>query len=336
MKRLAAFLAALLLLAGCGGRDETDWEDFAPAEECRLVIYTSHSASVYDPIIKEFEERTGIWVQVEAGGTGELLERLEAERDAPRCDLLFGGGADSLTACQDLFAPYESPLAGEVEPAFLCAGHSWTPFSVLPVVLIYNPVLVRANPPDGWESLLDPVWQGRIAFADPVSSGTGYTALATMLQALPGEGTLEAFHRNLGGQVLSGTGEVIEEVSGEVAEGACTVGVTTEPEALAAIRAGRDVALLYPKEGTSAEADGMAVVRGCAHEENARRFIDFALSEDVQRRLAETCQRRPVRADLYVPEEETGGLVLIGYDLEQAAAGRDWLLSAWQAMEDAS
>ncbi|MDE7261233.1 MAG: extracellular solute-binding protein [Oscillospiraceae bacterium] len=336
MKRLVTFLLALLLLSGCGGRDETDWSAFAPAEEDRLVIYTSHSASVYDPIVKEFEERTGVWVQVETGGTGELLERLEAEKDEPRCDLLFGGGVDSLTARKELFAPYVSPLAEEIVPAFLCAGGSWTPFSVLPVVLLYNPVLVRTNPPDGWESLLDPVWKGRIAFADPTVSGSGYTALATMLQALPGGGILEAFCRNLDGQTLSGINEVMDVVAGAVAEGSCTVGVTVEPEALEAVRAGRDVALVYPKEGTSAAADGMAVVSGCAHEENARRFIDFALSVDVQRHLTLTCQRRSVRADLYVPPEETGGLALAGYDLERAAAEREQILSIWRSLEEGS
>ena len=157
MRRLAVFFAMLLLLTGCGSRNETDWDALAPAEEDRLVIYTSHAGSVYDSIVKEFEERTGIWVQVETGGTGELLARLEEEKDEPRCDLLFGGGADSLTARKDLFAPYESPLAEEVVPAFLCGDGSWTPFSSLPMVLIYNPVLVRSNPPEGWESLLDPV-----------------------------------------------------------------------------------------------------------------------------------------------------------------------------------
>ena len=331
MKRLAALLCALLLLTGCGGRDTAEWDAFAPAEEDRLVIYTSHSASVYAPIIKEFEERTGVWVQVETGGTGELLDRLEAEKDAPKCDLILGGGADSLTARRELFAPYVSSLAEEIVPEYLCGDGSWTPFSSLPVVLIYNPVLVRTNPPEGWESLLDPVWRGRIAFADPLVSGSGYTALATMLQVLPEDGVLEAFFRNLGGQILPGVTEVGDAVADAVAEGSCTVGVTIEPAALELIRAGRDVALVYPREGTSAAADGMAVVSGCAHEENARKFIDFAIGRDVQEYLVEMCCRRSVRADLDQPDD---GMTLIDYDLSRAAAERDWILSLWNAWEE--
>ena len=334
MKRLAICLVMLLLLTGCGGGNETDWDAFAPAETDRLVIYTSHPESVYGPIVKEFEERTGVWVRVETGGAGALLERLEEEKDAPRCDLLFGGGADSLSAQKALFAPYVSPLADEVASAFLCGDGSWTPFSSAPMVLIYNPVLVRSNPPEGWESLLDPVWRGRIAFAAPRVSGPAYTALATMLQILPADGVLEAFHRNLGGQTLSGVSAAVDEVADAVAEGSCTVGVTEEAAALEAIRAGRDVALLYPKEGTSAAADGMAVISGCAHEENAQKFIDFALSADVQRYLAQVCQRRPVREDLLQPV--TSELVSIDYDLDRAAAEREDILSAWQALEGAS
>lgn len=93
---------------------------------------------------------------------------------------------------------------------------------------------------------------------------------------------------------------------------------------------------MYPREGTSAAADGMAVISGCAHEENARRFIDFALGGDVQRHLIRTCQRRSVRRELYSPElePETDGLVLIDYDLEKAAGMRDWLLSVWQSLEE--
>ncbi len=49
------------------------------SEEKRLTVYTSHKQEVYAPIIKEFEERTGIWVEVVPGGTTELLERIREE-----------------------------------------------------------------------------------------------------------------------------------------------------------------------------------------------------------------------------------------------------------------
>lgn len=332
MKRLLAGLVGLLLLTGCGGEQKTDWSAFAPAEEERLVIYTSHPPSLYEPMVKEFEERTGIWVQVETGGTAELLDRLEAEQDHPVCDLLFGGGADSLTARRELFAPYISHQTESLDPALCCEDGSWSAFSVVPVVLVYNPMLVRMNPPTGWESLLDPVWRGRIAFASPLVSGGSYTALATMKQVLPEkENVLEAFHRSLDGQILSGISAVVDEVADAVADGSCTVGVTLESAALEAAEAGRDVALIYPEEGTSAVVDGMAVITGCAHEENARRFVDFALGEDAQRHLAEKCWRRPVRRELIREETE---MTILDYDLDQAAAERDDILRQWRELEE--
>ena len=336
MYRLLAGLLCLLLTA-CGSGDSWDPSAFAPAGEDRLVIYTSHPESVYGPLVKEFEERTGLWVQVETGGTTALLDRLAEEADAPKCDLLFGGGADSLTASSGLFEPYITSLTDEIDPACRCAGGSWTPFSVFPVVLVYNPVLVRMNPPEGWESLLNPVWRGRIAFASPAVSGCSYTALAAMAQILPQEDVLEAFYRNLDGKVLPEIDSVVDEVAATVtavAEGSCTIGITAESAALEAIRAGRDLAVVYPAEGTCASTDGMAVIRGCAHPENARRFIDFAVGADAQAYMARTCMRRPVRTDLARETEE--GLVLMDYDLDRAASEREEILARWKALEEAS
>ena len=51
MKRLLCLaLMVLLLLSGCA--QGTDVSAFAPGEEERLVIYTSHKEEVYGPIIK--------------------------------------------------------------------------------------------------------------------------------------------------------------------------------------------------------------------------------------------------------------------------------------------
>ena len=59
MRRCCLLLVCLLLLTGCGRADTQDVSSFAPAEGDRLVIFTSHKETIYEPILKEFEQRTG-------------------------------------------------------------------------------------------------------------------------------------------------------------------------------------------------------------------------------------------------------------------------------------
>jgi len=327
-RRLAVLLCALLTLTGCGRTDADGLSGLAPAEEDRLTIYTSHKEEVYGPIVKEFEERTGIWVEVETGGTAELLDRIAGEESG--CDLMFGGGVDSLEAYRDLFTAYVSGAAAEVWPSYRCEDGLWTPFSALPVVLVYNPKLCRVNPPADWDSLLDPAWRGRIAFADPEVSGSSYTALATALQVLPGseERLLGALVRNLEEGVLDDSGDVVDAV----ADGSCYIGVTLEATALKGIQAGHDIAMAYPESGTCVVPDGMAVVAGCAHEENARRFIDFALGTDVQEHLIQDCARRSVRTDLHRRADMGEDLTVYDYDVQWASSHREELMALWREL----
>ena len=75
VRRLLA-LWLTLLLTGCAAQSTPPELSFAPEEGERLVLYTSHKEEVYWPVVLEFEQRTGIWVDVVAGGTNELLERI--------------------------------------------------------------------------------------------------------------------------------------------------------------------------------------------------------------------------------------------------------------------
>lgn len=325
MRRIFPLLLVVLLLTGCGSAGMQDVSPFAPAQSERLVIFTSHKEKVYRPVIEEFEYRTGVWVEIETGGTATLLERIAAGESG--CDLMFGGGADSLSAYADCFVPYVSPNAAEIDPEYAPSDGAWTPFSLVPIVLIYNPKLVRQNLPTGWESLLDASWRGRIAFADPAVSGSSYTALCTLLQVLGGdeETTLAAFYRNLGGRLISDSGDVVTAV----ADGSCYIGVTLEENACKAIDEGLDVAIVYPTEGTSILPDGAAIVRDCAHEENARRFLDFLLLPETQEALASELGRRSVRADdvSALPE-----ITAVPYDLDRALRERQSLLEAWRTL----
>ncbi len=334
MKRLACFLACLLFLlpAGCAGASPSPLADFAPPESRRLTVYTSHKEEVYLPIVREFEARTGIWVEVVSGGTNELLKKIESEAKAPRCDVMFGGGGESLLANAALFEPYACGEAEALGEGLRPEGDLYTPFSSLPVVLVCNPRMVPAGEIAGWADLLDEDLRGEIAFADPRVSGSGYTALMTMLQALPGEDEeeLERFFRNLDGTVLPDSGDVIETV----ALGRLSVGVTLEQSALQALAAGEQLSLVYPREGTSALPDGTALVAGAPHRENACAFIEFTLGADVQNMAAQRLFRRPVRAD--VPDRADlparGAFPLLEYDAAGASARKEDVLGRWEQL----
>lgn len=323
-KRFLPLLLSALLLTGCAGAAMPT--GLAPEESRRLMIYTSHKEEVYRPIIREFEERTGIWVEIVTGGTSQLLERIEQEQAAPRADIMFGGGVETLSAHRELFRQADCPNGGALQEEFRQGNAAWTPFSALPVVLIYNTKLVDPACLTGWEDLLRPEFAGKIAFADPAKSASSFTALVTARYAC-GDEILEALPAQLEGRQLDSSGDVLSAV----ADGTYLVGITLEETAMQRIAAGDNLAIVYPKEGTSCVPDGTAVVLGAPHEENAVAFLDFTLSEAVQQLLGSRFYRRAVRAGVDAPEALPAleDMALVRYDDAWAAENRDDILARW-------
>jgi len=326
-KTILLCLILTLLLTACASSAEPP--AYAPKEEEKLVIYTSHKEEVYKPILREFEQRTGIWVEVVYGGTNELLEKIRAEKDNPKADVMFGGGVESLNSYRDCFRSYEAADSRNIRPLFSVSDHTWTPFSALPVVLIYNTKLVNPEHIRQWQDLTRPEFQGKIAFADPSVSGSSFTALVTWLSVGRGSNSqkLEAFATALDGRQLSGSGEVVTAV----ADGTCFVGITLEETAVKHMAAGMDIGLVYPEEGTSCVPDGSALISGAPHGENAKRFLDFTVSRDVQQLLPQRFSRRSVREDVEPGESliPLGEIPLIDYDLAWASENQAELLSDW-------
>ena len=327
MKKWILFpLLAALFLSACQKPERTT--EYAPDESMRLTVYTSHKEEVYMPIVREFEERTGIWVDVVTGGTNELLEKIESQQGNVEADVMFGGGVESLKAYEHCFSPYVVGSSDSIREPHQAEDAVWTPFSALPVVLIYNTKLVSPDKITGWSSLSDPIFRGRIAFADPAISGSSFTALAT--QILAGKSmdkTLATLAENLQGKTLSSSGDVLNAV----VDGSCLVGITLEETAHKYIASGADLAMVYPEEGTSCVPDASAIVKGAPHSENAKRFLDFTVSYEVQQMLSESSYRRPVRSDIPAGESllPLQDIVLVDYDIDWACKNRDVILSDW-------
>ena len=89
--------------------------------------------------------------------------------------------------------------------------------------------------------------------------------------------------------------------------------------------------MVYPEEGTSCVPDASAIVKGAPHSENAKRFLDFTVSYEVQQMLSESSYRRPVRSDIPAGDSllRLQDIVLVDYDIDWACKNRDVILSDW-------
>ena len=297
-----------------------------------LVLYTAQEEEIYEPIIKEFEERTNLMVKVERGSSEEMTGRLEYEEERPDWDVVFGVGIETLEQSKEHWQVYKSPEAAFITESFQCEDNRWTSFSALPLVIMYNTnVVTYRELPVGWNSLLEPRWKGRIAFVAPRRSDVYSAALVTAVHTWEKRGDyLEQFMENL----EYGTLNSMQEVNVGILDGRYSLGVTMEESAQALLSEGADVDYIYPQEGTTALPDGTAIVKGCSNPDAARQFLDFTVSRDTQRILVSDLNRRSVRSD--VPPlpglSPIGRLPLIEMDLEELTREKKDVLARWNGI----
>ena len=325
-----------LLFSSCGRRTEGEVLK-APEEDKRLLIYTSHKEELWKPIVKEFEERTGIWVEVVSGGTNLLLEEIAEKKGEVDADLFFGGGVESLNAFSEYFIPYEAKGIEEVDPQFRSTEGVWTPFSALPVVLIYNNKLLSPEELSSWKDVLNPKFRGKIAIANPAHSASAFTGLLSFAKAVQEEtdstedssGEKEILPRiakQLEGKEYADSGEVPEAV----ADGSKLLGITLEETALKYMAKGKNIGIVYPKEGTTVVPDAGAILKGAKHLENAQKFLDFSISKDCQDILQKRFHRRAVLKSM--AGEGNPSLLEIkrlDYSISKISAERSRVLTDW-------
>lgn len=314
----------MLILWGCGAEESVGVGDIK--ETNKLIVYTSHKAEVYEPIIQEFEERTGIWVEIKTGGTNELLERIKSESDSESGDIMFGGGVDSLEAYSTCFETYVSRQSEEIDTTYASKDHKYIVFSKIPMVIIYNKKLVyEKDIPRKWEDLLDAKWKGKIAFANPEQSGSCYTALVTLIQIMAPrmsrDEVIEQFTNHLEGDLSISSGSVIKDVQ----NGNKYIGIVLEETIKKQLEAHPDIEMVYPEEGISMLPDGCAIINQAPHQKNAELFMEFVICEDVQRFLVDKLCRRSVRKAFEIRSAQKE----IIYDMPYAQKNREQILKKW-------
>ena len=328
LRILVATLAAGLCAGGAQAADQVNIICSVQAEWCNMI------GSVY-------ARTTGTKINITMKGSGEALAQIIAEKDNPKTDIWFGGTGDPhlQAAEQGLTLEYKSPNLAQLHPwaqqQAQQAKYRTVGIYSGPLGFGYNPELLAKKKlpvPKSWADLLKPEYKGDIQVANPASSGTAYTMVATLVQ-LMGEDKafdyLKALHRNVGQYTRTGTGPIKAVARGETA-----VSISFVHDAPGEKMAGFPVETVTPGEGTGAEIGSMSIVKGARNLENAKKFYEFALRADIQSLAVKAnALQVPSNASADIPPKapRPESVKLINYDFAKYGSDdvRKRLLKRW-------
>jgi iron(III) transport system substrate-binding protein len=300
--------------------------------ENSVVVYSAADADMVNVMVAGFEKKyPGVKGSTVVAGTGEIIKRMEAEKDRPLGDVGWSFGPEAIGDKKGLFEPYLSREAPGFFPGQVPPDHVWTPFTTMPYVIMYNKKLVsEAEKPKSWKDVLSPRWKGKVAYADASKSGSSYTLLVTWLTLYGKNEAGWKFVEDLLRQckVLPKSSMTYQGV----ANGEYPIGLTFEQAAFEYLKGGAPIGLIYPEEGTAITLDGSAIIKNAPHPNAAKLFLDFTVSKEMQQVMVDRFGRRSVRKDVGSPAglPALDKIKAINYDLEYAANNRTELLKRFQ------
>jgi len=285
-------LVATVALSGCVGCRSPEQ---AQTADRTVTVYVSTDRVFSEPVLREYERRSGVKVNAvydteETKSTG-LANRLIAEKPRPQADVFWSNEPvrTLVLKARAVLTPYRSPSADGIPAALVDPDGYWTGFSARIRVIAYNTKLVKPEEaPQSVFDLADPQWRGQVAIADPRFGSTSFHVAA--LYALAGDEKMDEFFRRLkanGVRVVDGN-SVVRDL---VARGEVKVGLTDTDDVNVAIEDGQPIGMVLPdKEGLGVPVmpNMVSLITNAPHPEEGRKLIDYLLSTDVERGLAQS------------------------------------------------
>jgi len=334
MKKTAIISAALLAASTAFGTvvvaDELSVVCSAEQDWCDLM------ASAFE------EENPDTNVLMVRKSTGETLAQIRAEAGNPKIDIWWGGTGDPhLIAAEEGLTQTSGVNTDELlgwarNMSDISGGRTIGIYAGALGIAYNSEILAEKNiaPPACWADLSDARFAGEIQVANPNSSGTAYTELATFVQLF---GEDEAFVRlaaigeNVNSYTKSGSAPSKAAARGETG---VSIGFMHDMVKLAA--SGFPLEIVAPCEGTGYEVGAVSIIEGAKNYDEARKWVEFSIRADVQSRAQEVqAFQVPSNSNAQVAPEspDLASIKLIDYDFATygSSATRARLLERWDA-----
>jgi ABC-type Fe3+ transport system substrate-binding protein len=275
-----------------------------------VIIVTSFPKELFETYKKSFEaKQPGVQVVVQQKPTTQGVTYIRETASKPEADIMWASAVDAFQVLktEKLLAKYDLPreIAARI-PAKVGTFPVHDPdgfyfgFALSGYGMMWNKPYLQAHKlkaPSEWTDLVEPSYFGHLSISAPSRSGTTHLTVESILQAYGWEKGW-ALLLNIGGNMA-----VVTERSFGVPEGVNNgqygIGIVIDFFGLSAIASGFPVDFAYPSLSPVVPAN-VGMVKGGPNAENAKRFINYLLSEEGQLLLFKSeIGRLPVIPDLY-------------------------------------
>ncbi|WP_299143947.1 ABC transporter substrate-binding protein [uncultured Dialister sp.] len=282
---LAACCSLALTLSACGTKTgpASSAASKAAAGDKKITVYMPSPAGLSSKLAKDYEKKTGTKVEIFQGTTGEILARLEAEKNNQTADVVvLASWSDGLSLKKKgVLVPYKPKDADKMVMDFMDKDNELTGYSASAVGVIYNKNVIPSLSAD-WSELSDPAYKDNLAIPDPQKSGACKDFLAGYVNA-KGWDALEGMAKN--GMIVPGANKAALEAVTTGEKGILVAGV--DYNAYTAMKKGEPLAIYYPKSGTIVNPRPAMIMKNAPHEEEAKKFMDYLISDDAQKLVAD-------------------------------------------------
>ncbi|WP_104082318.1 extracellular solute-binding protein [Cryobacterium sp. Y11] len=315
--------ATVLALSGCTQAAEpaataTETSDNA------FTLYSGRDEALVQPLIDQFEEQSGISVEVRYGNTAELGALLLEEGDATPAQVFLAQDAGALGALSnaDLFATLPAETTDKVPAGFTSTDDTWVGVTGRARVITYDSeAMSAAEVPPSVDAFTDPAWAGKFGIAPTNAS---FQAFVTAYRVLNGEDAADEWVAAVAANspvIFDNNRAILAAVNDGVIQAGLINHYYWFAQAAETGEANMRAQLSYPEAGDAGSivnVTGAGLLAGAAQDADALEFIDYLIGAEAQQYFVDETYEYPLLAGVEAPAGLPALESLVNPDLDLA------------------
>ena len=308
INRISILILAFICFNSCSN-SETSTSKETTVKNQAITLYTHRHYDSDKLIFAQFEEKTGIKINVVKANADELIQKMESEGDQSPADLLITVDAGRLVRAKnkELLQPANSETLSQKIPEHLRDSENhWFGLTKRARIVVYNKEKVSSEDLSTYENLTDDKWKNRILIRS--SSNIYNQSLMASIIANNGDslaklwasGMVRNFARTPKGNDRDQVKAVLAQEGDLAIINTYYLGKLLNSKDSNEVAAGNAVSVFFPNQndrGAHINISGIGLAKYAPNKENAIKFIEYLASKEVQEIFAQANYEYPVNIE---------------------------------------